>query len=75
MSVGGAGLEAAAKPTATDAGGFGPRLYTVAQVARLLQVSERTVQRRIKDGFLCKVPMPGRLVRISHEELEKLLEK
>ena len=55
-----------------DAGVPGLPLLTLDEVAQQLRVSRRTVQRYIEDGFLHKVPMKGRLVRISRAELEKL---
>ena len=49
-----------------------PAFLTIAEVARLLHVSERTVRRRIQDGTLRKVLTQGRLVRISVEDLKRL---
>lgn len=55
--------------TATSSG---PAFLTIAEVARVLRMSERTVRRRIKDGTLRKVFVQGRLVRISLDELRRL---
>jgi excisionase family DNA binding protein len=49
-----------------------PVFYTVAEVSSQCKVSERTVRRWIKAGTLSKVPLPGRLVRISSDELRRL---
>ena len=49
-----------------------PAFLTIAEVARLLRMSERTVRRRIKDGTLRKASVQGRLVRISLDELRRL---
>jgi excisionase family DNA binding protein len=49
-----------------------PVFHTVAMVARTLGISTRTVGRRIRDGVIRKVPMGGRLVRISSAELRRL---
>lgn len=50
-----------------------PTLYTVEEVAARLRMSTKTVRRRIKDGTIRTVPMGGRLVRISSDELRRLL--
>ena len=50
-----------------------PVLLTIGELSQLLRVSERTVRRRIKDGTLRKVPLPGRLVRVTITELQDLL--
>ena len=49
-----------------------PAFLTIAEVAQLLRMSERTVRRRIKDGTLRKASVHGRLVRISLDELRRL---
>ena len=49
-----------------------PTFHTVEEVARMLGVSTKTVNRRIRDGLIRKVPMGGRLVRISSAELQRL---
>jgi excisionase family DNA binding protein len=46
--------------------------FTIEEVAKALKVDPRTVRRRIRDGTIRKVLMPGRLVRISSEELARL---
>jgi excisionase family DNA binding protein len=48
-------------------------LLTINEVAAALRVSEKTVQRRIKDGTIRPVQMGGRLVRISSDELARLI--
>ncbi len=51
----------------------GPLVFhTVEEVARALDVSPKTIRRRILDGGIRKVPMGGRLVRISSTELQRL---
>jgi len=50
-----------------------PTLHTVEEVAARLRVSTKTVRRRVKDGTIRTVPIGGRLVRISSEELRRLL--
>ena len=49
-----------------------PSLFTIGEVAAWLRVDERTVRRRIKDGSIRKVPLGGRAVRISSEEMARL---
>jgi len=49
-----------------------PVLLTIVQVAKLLQMNPKSVQRRIKAGVIRKVPFGGRLVRISSDELRRL---
>ena len=49
-----------------------PRFLMIAEVASALRVNPRTVRRRIKAGTISKVPMEGRLVRVSSDELERL---
>lgn len=50
-----------------------PTLHTVEEVAARLRVSTKTVQRRIKDGTIRTLPVGGRLVRISSNELRRLI--
>ncbi len=61
-------------PGVVGTGPVEPSFLTIAEVARLLRMSERTVRRRIKDGTLHKVSVHGRLVRISLDELRRLSE-
>jgi excisionase family DNA binding protein len=49
-----------------------PCLLTIGEVAAALRVSQKTVQRRIKDGSIRKVAMGGRSVRIPSDELRRL---
>jgi excisionase family DNA binding protein len=51
----------------------GSILHIVEEVAERLRVSTKTVRRRIKDGTIRTVPIGGRLVRISSDELRRLL--
>jgi excisionase family DNA binding protein len=51
-----------------------PILLTVAEFAAALRMSEKSIRRRIKDGVIRKAPTGGRLVRISSDELRRLLE-
>lgn len=59
-------------PAGADTVQPGPVFFTIAEVARHLRTSERTIRRRIKDGTIRKVLMEGRLVRISIDELRRL---
>ncbi|HQT75561.1 MAG TPA: helix-turn-helix domain-containing protein [Rhodopila sp.] len=49
-----------------------PVLLTLQEVAQRLNMSEKSVQRRIKAGLIRKAPLGGRLVRVSAEELQRL---
>ena len=49
------------------------RTRTVPEVATLLGVSGRTVQRRIADGSIRSIRL-GRLIRVSEEEVARLLD-
>ena len=49
-----------------------PILLTIAEVAAELRMSQKSVRRRIKNGWIRKAPTGGRLVRISSEELRRL---
>jgi excisionase family DNA binding protein len=50
-----------------------PVLLTIGEVAARLHMSQKSVQRRIKDGVIHKAPTGGRLVRISSDELLRLV--
>jgi excisionase family DNA binding protein len=50
----------------------GPRFYTMAETAKILRISARTVRRRIKNGRIFPVPLGGRLIRISADEIARL---
>jgi excisionase family DNA binding protein len=56
----------------TVAAAEAPVFHTVEAVAKALHTSTKTIRRRIKEGVIRKVPMGGRLVRISSEELRRL---
>jgi excisionase family DNA binding protein len=47
-------------------------LLTIAEVAAALRMSQKSVRRRIKAGVIRTVPIGGRLVRISSDELRRL---
>ena len=49
-----------------------PVLLTLQEVAQRLNMSEKSVQRRIKAGLIRKAPLGGRLVRIAATELQRL---
>jgi excisionase family DNA binding protein len=49
-----------------------PGMLTIGEVAAALRVSQKTVQRRIKDGTIRRVAMGGRSVRIPSDELRRL---
>jgi hypothetical protein len=49
-----------------------PVLLTIAEVAARPRMSEKSVQRRIKDGTIRKASLGGRAVRISPDELRRL---
>ena len=46
--------------------------YTVAEVAVFFRVSSRTVRRWVKASILHRIAVPGRLTRISAEEVMEL---
>jgi excisionase family DNA binding protein len=50
-----------------------PVLLTIAEVAVALRMSEKSVRRRIKAGVIRTAPSGGRLVRISSDELLRLI--
>ncbi|HEX2940355.1 MAG TPA: helix-turn-helix domain-containing protein [Rhodopila sp.] len=49
-----------------------PVLLTLQEVAQRLNISEKSVQRRIKAGLIRKTPLGGRLVRVAAAELQRL---
>jgi excisionase family DNA binding protein len=49
-----------------------PVPLTIPEVAARLRVSEKTVRRRIKDGVIRTIPIGGRLIRISPDEVLRL---
>lgn len=51
-----------------------PVLLTIGEVAAALRMNEKSVRRRIKSGVIRKAPTGGRLVRISSEELRRLID-
>jgi excisionase family DNA binding protein len=50
-----------------------PTLHTVEELAAGLRVSTKTIRRRIKDGTIRTVPIGGRLVRVSSDEVRRLI--
>jgi excisionase family DNA binding protein len=69
-----AGLPAAIYRTGEAPAAAAPPVFlTVEQVARALDISTRTVGRRIRDGIIRKVAIGGRLVRVSSAELQRLV--
>jgi excisionase family DNA binding protein len=62
----------AAAASSPSSGGHLRRLLTVTDVAKLLQLSSRSVRRLIADGRL-KVVRLGRTIRIRPEDLEVLM--
>jgi excisionase family DNA binding protein len=50
-----------------------PVLLTIAEVAAALRISEKSVRRRIKAGVIRKASLGGRAVRISPDELQRLI--
>ena len=58
----------AAAPVSLDA-----PLLTVTEIAARLQISEKSVRRRIRDGIIHKAQIGGRTVRISSDELQRLI--
>jgi excisionase family DNA binding protein len=50
-----------------------PTLLSIAEVAVALRMSEKSVQRQIKSGVIRTAATGGRLVRISSEELRRLV--
>ena len=59
-------------PSLNEDEGAAPSFFTIGEVATWLRVDERTIRRRIKDGSIQKVPLGGRAVRISLEEMTRL---
>lgn len=51
-----------------------PRIYTVAEAARVLQVQETRVRRAIREGLLPAARI-GRLFRIREEDLLRFFEQ
>lgn len=50
-----------------------PVIYTRAQVASMLDVTEDTVRRWVREGRLRATRLTKRTVRISHVELERFI--
>jgi excisionase family DNA binding protein len=50
------------------------KFYTPKEIANLLKLSERTIQRQLKSGQI-KGTLIGRNWRISESQLEKLLDE
>ena len=50
-----------------------PVLLTIGEVAARLRMSAKSIRRRIKDGVIHVAPTGGRLVRISSNELLRLM--
>ena len=51
------------------------QLLTTEDVARILQVSRRTVERWAALGELKQAPLPGRLLRFREGDLEEMLKR
>jgi excisionase family DNA binding protein len=47
-------------------------LLTIDEVATRLNISTRSVRRRIKTGLIRKASLGGRMVRISFDEVQRL---
>ena len=65
-------IAALANPSVNQDEQTASSFFTIGEVATWLRVDERTVRRRIKDGSIRKVPLGGRAVRISSEEMQRL---
>jgi excisionase family DNA binding protein len=50
-----------------------PVLLTITEIAARLRMSEKSIRRRIKEGVIRAAPTGGRLVRISSNELLRLM--
>jgi excisionase family DNA binding protein len=50
-----------------------PALLTIDEIAAHLNISTRSVRRRIKNGLIRKASLGGRTVRISPDELQRLI--
>ncbi len=50
-----------------------PKLYTVAEVMKILGVSKPTIYRMFKDGRLNKIEVSENTTRISSTDLEKII--
>lgn len=51
-----------------------PRLLTLHEVAELLGMSTRTIRRRVASGLIRKAELGGRMVRIPHTEVLRVLQ-
>ncbi len=51
-----------------------PKLYTIAEVMKILKVSKPTIYRMFKDGRLNKIKVSENTTRISSTDLENLLQ-
>lgn len=68
-------LEETIKPLRNDFSMFlNNRVYTVSEIAKLLGVSSRTVNRYCKDEII-KASMIGNSYRITHKHLQEFLNK
>lgn len=50
-----------------------PTLYTLREVANILKLDKRTVQRYVKQGKIKKTPC-GNLIRISEQDLKNYMD-
>ncbi len=58
---------------ATSAAKYARRLVSIDQAARLVDVSPRTIRRRIADGSLTGYRFGPRVIRVDLDEIESLL--
>ena len=58
---------------ATNAAKHARRLVSIDQAARLVDVSPRTIRRRIADGSLAGYRFGPRVIRVDLDEVESLL--
>lgn len=47
-------------------------VYTTAEVAHMFRVSEYTVRQWRRDGLIAAAPLPGRVVRFTEAEVQRL---
>ena len=59
------------RPAAAEEPVTAERFLTVPEVAALLGVSQKTVNRRLRAGLLRKAPLGGRIVRITATEFAR----
>ena len=62
-----------ARKNQNDIAGIAPIVYTVPQVARMLQVTPTSILNWIRDGRIAAFKVGPRSTRIRREEVERIL--